>query len=122
MAMLIIVSTLVGAVLGMRFRVFILVPAIVVGCLAAICGHVAFRVGLGATFAAVALIAVGLQIGYLGGIATRFVIAATRVARRPKSWAPSVARRILNLTVDRIIPSGSSRIEYESAGRTGRDG
>jgi len=80
---LFILSILVGAVLGMRLRVWILIPTIVVITI----GIAAFGGARGEEFAsivmAMALAACGLQLGYLSGSATRFVLAATRTARRP---------------------------------------
>jgi hypothetical protein len=79
MLMVIICSSLVGAVLGTRFKVqvlFLVAPAAFV-VTAAIMGisQSAFGSALLAGIAAV----VALQIGYFGGLLTRFSIAAARV-------------------------------------------
>jgi hypothetical protein len=79
---LFLVSTLVGAVLGMRMRVLILFPAIGV-FFVAIAG-LGFVRGedLGPIAAAMVLAAISLQLGYLAGSTTRFAIAAARMPRR----------------------------------------
>lgn len=84
MLMVVLVSSLTGAVLGLRFRAYALLPAFAVACV---------TIGLPAltnndVLTAVWQTATGLvllQVGYLAGIATRFVIAAAR------STSPSTA-------------------------------
>ena len=79
---LFLVSTLVGAVLGMRMRVLILFPAIGV-FFVAIAGLGLIRGDdLWPITFAMALAAISLQLGYLVGSATRFAIAAARVTHR----------------------------------------
>lgn len=82
MLMAVLCSSLVGAVLGIRFKVqvlFLVVPFTFVAA-AGIAGlaQCAFRLALLTGIAA----AVALQIGYLGGLLTRFSIAAARVSPR----------------------------------------
>ena len=79
--------TLVGAVLGLRFTVWILVPGIAFGLFAAAATGIAHHDGLGTIGLAMVLIAVGLQLGYLMGTTTRFVIAGARAAQ-PRVVAP----------------------------------
>jgi hypothetical protein len=75
-------SFLTGAVLGLRFRVSVLVPTLAVAFVAigvpALIEHgvltAAWWVGAGLA---------SLQLGYVAGIITRFVIAATRSPRPP---------------------------------------
>jgi hypothetical protein len=82
MALLAILSFLAGAVLGMRFRVMVLIPAITCALATAIAIG-AFRQQ---TVGSVALVAAAtvtcLQIGYMAGIAIRHFLAATRTAGR----------------------------------------
>lgn len=86
MLMAVLCSSLVGAVLGVRFKVqvlFLVVPLAFVAT-AGIVGvaQFAFQPALLAGIVA----AVALQIGYLGGLFTRFSIAAARIApKRPLS-------------------------------------
>jgi hypothetical protein len=81
MPALTIVCILIGAVLGLRFTVWILVPGIAFGLFAAAATGIAHQHGLGTVGLAMLLIVVGLQFGYLAGTATRFIIAAVRTPR-----------------------------------------
>jgi hypothetical protein len=95
MTPLIILSTLTGAILGMRFKIFILVPAIVLLAAFALGIGIARGDGLESFLLALALGITALQIGYLGGAVTRFVIAGARVPRRslkPATAAQNSAR------------------------------
>jgi hypothetical protein len=86
---LFLLSTLVGAVLGMRFRVTILIPVLCVA-LAAIAGIGVARGESPSLIAtAIVLAAISLQLGYLVGSTTRFVMAASRTSRRYKNHEPS---------------------------------
>ena len=76
-----LISTLVGATLGLRFKVSILIPAIAVAFLLVIVTELARATGVGSIALAMVLVATFLQLGYLFGIATRFVIAASRASR-----------------------------------------
>ena len=79
MVMIALSSSLIGAVLGTRFRVQVLFPAAILGFL--IVATVATFKGSAISSAIVAAIvsAVSLQIGYLGGLFTRFCMAASRI-------------------------------------------
>ena len=82
MTNLFLLSILVGAVLGMRLRVLILVPAIGF-FLAGIAGIGGARGDeLWSIATAMILAAIGLQIGYLSGSTSRFVMAASRARHR----------------------------------------
>jgi hypothetical protein len=72
-------SALLGLVLGLRLKVLVLLPTTVFGLVifalvAAVGGTSAYVAALGAV-----LYVVVLQLGYLGGLFTRFVLAATRI-------------------------------------------
>ena len=74
-----LLGMLVGVVLGMRFRVFILFPAIALAC--AVIAAMGFAGNEGMPSSAVAMMmaaAAALQMGYLLGIATRTILAAAR--------------------------------------------
>ena len=75
------VCMLIGAVLGLRFTVWILVPGIAFGLFAAAAAGIAHRHGLGTVGLTMLLIVVGLQFGYLAGTATRFIFTAARTPR-----------------------------------------
>ncbi|HUN99615.1 MAG TPA: hypothetical protein VMU69_25695 [Bradyrhizobium sp.] len=85
MVMIALCSSLVGAVLGTRFRVQALFPAmalafLIVGVVAALKGATIWW-----AIAAEFICAVALQIGYLGGLLTIACMTAARVPlRRPQ--------------------------------------
>jgi hypothetical protein len=80
MLIVMLISILVGAVLGMRFKVVILVPGVAFGLFAVTAAGLAHRDSLGTVALVMVLIATGLQLGYLFGTATRFVVAGARPA------------------------------------------
>jgi hypothetical protein len=88
--MLTLLSVLLGAVLGLRFRVLVLLPAI--GCILVATPFLGSDLARGALAALLAV--VGLQMGYLGGIATRHIMVLTRASRtrtRPRrATSPSL--------------------------------
>jgi len=70
-------SLLGGFVLGLRFRVLILVPVITL-CIIVIAGAgIALRTGAWAIAVAIVASAFGVQIGYLVGICTSFALKPT---------------------------------------------
>jgi hypothetical protein len=80
MVMIALCSSLIGAVLGTRFRIHVLFPAAALGLM--IVAAVAALKG-SATSSAIAAAIVfvsALQLGYLGGLFTRFCLAAARLA------------------------------------------
>jgi hypothetical protein len=84
-----ILGVLVGAVLGMRLRAFILIPTTAFAFIA-IAGIGAVRGDIPSSIAiAMVLAAISLQLGYLAGSATRFVLVASRVSRRSKIETPA---------------------------------
>ena len=71
-------SLLGGFVLGLRFRVLVLVP-VILGCIVIVVGiGIALRAGLWSIVAAVFINAFGVQIGYLIGICTAFALKPKR--------------------------------------------
>jgi|HubBroStandDraft_6_1064221.scaffolds.fasta_scaffold359550_1 hypothetical protein len=86
MLTLTICGALVGALLGMRFRVLILVPSIVIGLAAGAVAGIAGHEGAGMTVMTMLAVATALQLGYLCGTMTRHVVAASHtVARQSRS-------------------------------------
>jgi hypothetical protein len=83
MLMAVLCSSLVGAVLGLRFKVQVLflVAPVAFAISAGIVGLTRSAVEPG-LLAGVAT-ATALQIGYLGGLLTRFSIAASRIPPKP---------------------------------------
>jgi hypothetical protein len=80
MVMIALCSSLIGAVLGTRFRIQVLFPAAVLG-LTIVAATAALK-GSAASSAITAAVVfvIALQLGYLGGLFTRFCLAAARLA------------------------------------------
>ena len=90
MTMFVLLVFLIGAVLGMRFRVFVLIPAIGI-TLTAILAVCIVRGDSIAAFAFTAVLAAScLQVGYLGGVATHYGTALARIGR-PRVDTPKTA-------------------------------
>jgi hypothetical protein len=92
MTMFTITAVLIGAALGQRFKVFILVPAIVIGSAAGLGFGMAQNSNLWSVLLIIALTITALQMGYLGGAVIRFVVAGSRVGR-DSSGTIGVAQR-----------------------------
>lgn len=73
MLVLIVSMMLVGAVLGARFKVLILVPAIALASTANVASGIVRGDSVSTILIAAAIAAVGLQIGYLCGIVGHYV-------------------------------------------------
>jgi hypothetical protein len=80
MVMIALSSSLVGAVLGTRFRIQVLFPAVMLGLVVVAIVAALERSTISAAAAAAIVYTVCLQLGYLGGLLTRFCMAAVRVA------------------------------------------
>jgi hypothetical protein len=78
---LFILSVLIGAVLGMRLKVLILIPAIGLFVIGVAGIGTARGDGIWLVASTVVLAAICLQLGYVAGSTTRFVMAATRIRR-----------------------------------------
>jgi predicted branched-subunit amino acid permease len=91
MLMAVLCSSLVGAVLGIRFKVqvlFLVVPFVFIATVGIMwVAQSPFEPALLAALAAAA----ALQVGYLGGLLTRFSVAAARISpKRPlRSTTPA---------------------------------
>ena len=72
------IALLIGALLGLRFRVFILVPAIVIGSATILSVGIARSDSIWPTLLATALAITALQVGYLSGAVVHFSIAKAR--------------------------------------------
>jgi hypothetical protein len=89
-----LMSLLAGMVLGQRFKVLAVVPAMAVSSLVAIGFGMAHSEGLGGTVLLAALAVASLQIGYLAGVAIRYSLAAARTSglRTASVHAPQPTR------------------------------
>jgi hypothetical protein len=81
MTMFTITAVLIGAALGQRFKVLILVPVIVIGSAAILGFGVAQNSNLWSILLVMVLTITALQMGYLGGAVIHFVVAGARVGR-----------------------------------------
>ena len=76
-----------GAILGSRFRVLVLVPAILFGAATTVAIGVASGINLPAVALAVLAVLASLQCGYIGGFAAAYLPERTKLSRR--TWRPS---------------------------------
>jgi CBS-domain-containing membrane protein len=77
--LLVLAAALVGAVLGLRFTVFVLLPAVASALAIALAIGVMQHVGAWSIAATAAMVTVALQLGYLGGTAAgHFLVPAVR--------------------------------------------
>jgi hypothetical protein len=91
MMMLVLVGALAGAVLGLRYRVFVLFPVIGIACVLIAGTHLAgFTTGYPSL--AMMLVALALQFGYLVGISGRVLMVAARAANRRTFRGPALNR------------------------------
>jgi hypothetical protein len=93
MIMLALVGALAGAVLGLRYKVLILVPAIWLGVVLVVAVGIGHGDGAGSIALACAALATALQLGYLAGTFTRFTIAGARAARHRSGWSRTAVNR-----------------------------
>ena len=94
MAMLLLLSLLIGAVLGMRFKVLVLVPAIAGALPIAVALEIFRQQSLTSIILASAATVALLQIGYLAGIAVHRGLATARLRAREGS----------SLSVHKLLP------------------
>jgi len=88
MLMVGLLGMLAGAVLGMRFRVFILFPAMALACAVIAALGLFGNDGVWTAALAMTVAAAALQMGYFAGMITRTILAAARAT------APRTASRL----------------------------
>ena len=81
-----LVSLLVGAVLGMRFKALILLPAIFATLLAILAVGISSAAAFSVIALAMVLATTCLQLGYLVGVAMRHAVALTRTGLIHRIW------------------------------------
>jgi len=86
MLTLALVSLLVGAVLGMRFRVLVLLPAIFTALLAILAFGISSAAGFSVIALAMVLATACLQLGYLGTVAARHGVPLARAGLIQRIW------------------------------------
>ena len=109
MSMLILLAFLLGAVLGMRFKVFILIPAIGFALIGILAGGIAGGNSVSGTLIAAVLALSCLQIGYLLGNIARYSVALTRAGRPRKASIEAEIgplRLITHLGIDPVSKVG----------------
>jgi hypothetical protein len=89
MLILMMISVLIGVVLGLRFKVFILVPAIGLAlAIAAAVNGIVVGEGAWQLVGTMVVVATSLQLGYVGGSIVQFVT-ATRASDHGKASVPT---------------------------------
>jgi hypothetical protein len=78
-----------GAILGSRFRVFVLAPAMLFATVSTVAVSFANGVNLFTSFLAVLAVLASLQCGYVGGVVAAYFAARINRAERTKFWKPS---------------------------------
>jgi hypothetical protein len=81
MTILLISGTLLGAVLGLRFKVLVLLPAIAIGAVSLAAVAVLHGNAVPMTAFAMMAWALALQFGFLTGLFSRFILAVSRSPR-----------------------------------------
>jgi len=84
--------TAIGIVLGLRFKVFALVPAIVVSLIGSVAIGVGHGSGIWPNLLAILSVITGLQIGYIAGSVLRLAVGKAR-DRKNQSAIVAVAQR-----------------------------
>lgn len=80
MVMIALCSSLIGAVMGTRFKVQVLFPAAVLG-IVMVAAAAAYKGSAMSSMIVAAVVCVtSLQLGYFAGLFTRFCMAASRIA------------------------------------------
>jgi len=87
MSTLAIIGALVGAVFGLRCRVLVLVPAILLSLIGVSAASIAHGREAWSTLLSAMLIVTVLQLGYLGGVLVRSSIAGARGLRLRRIWS-----------------------------------
>ncbi len=86
-------ALLTGTLLGLRFRAFILVPAVVIGSATVLSVGIAGSDSIWPTLLAAGLVITALQMGYLSGAVVHYSIAKAR-ARKNSAATTAAAQRV----------------------------
>ena len=92
MVMIALFSLLVGAVLGTRFKIHVLLPVTLLGFALIAAGSVFQNFSVSSLIATALLQMVSLQFGYLGGLFTRYCLVAVRLSTPGNFRLPSTQR------------------------------
>lgn len=88
MTMLMIGGALLGATLGLRFKVLVLLPVTFIGVSGTVIFAILYQSSVAATIVLVVALATTLQAGYFAGLFVRFVLVAARAPRLRSASAP----------------------------------
>jgi hypothetical protein len=105
----IMISFLIGVVLGLRFKVLILVPAI--GLALAMVAVNGAGAGTWQLVGTMVLVATFLQLGYVGGGILRFGVCATRTADHGRASMPTTSTDVSSSGQLQNLGGASSRFE-----------
>jgi len=86
-AAIVISAFIAGIILGSRFRVFVLAPAILLATISTVAITFANGVSGGAIVLVVLAVMVSLQCGYVAGVAIAYFAERSKLSRR--TWRPS---------------------------------
>ena len=90
MMLFLIIGTLAGVLLGLRFKVFVLVPFIlIIACATIATGH-----GLKAIALTILATAVLIQIGYVLGLVVRFCVGRYLSKPKARAYQPSKSKPV----------------------------
>ncbi|HLH93797.1 MAG TPA: hypothetical protein VKW08_01630 [Xanthobacteraceae bacterium] len=92
--MMLTIWFLIGAVMGLRFRVLVLVPAMGIALPLTVAAAIIQGYSLGQTLVTAAVGIVGLQVGYLAGVGVRHLLVVARASRIRARSAADSAREI----------------------------
>ena len=89
MLMLASIAIVIGATLGLRFKVWILLPAITLAALAILANSIAYASAILTVIAMMVYAIVGLQIGYVfGGVVLRAIVCHFESASTARKFKP----------------------------------
>jgi hypothetical protein len=109
MLILTMISFLVGVVLGLRFKMFVLVPAI--GLALAMVVVNGAGAGTWQLVGTMVVVATSLQLGYVGGSILHFGICATGAADHGRDSMPTTSTEVSSSGQSRNLGGASSRFE-----------
>ena len=81
MSLLAIITLLTGALLGVRFKVLVLVPTVALAIVAVFAGGLAHHEEASSIGLAMLIATICLQVGYLGGLGANQAVMAIRAGR-----------------------------------------
>ena len=87
-------TMIIGAMLGLRFKILVLAPAIVLSAASNLGIAIAHNSGAWSALLAMVLAIITLQVGYLGGTVGAIVIRDARVGKIAPETMPTVQKQV----------------------------